>query len=32
VEPDDDRLLEPASFVYDALYAWCVRQVAQAQA
>jgi hypothetical protein len=23
VEPDDDRLLERASFVYDALYAWC---------
>jgi hypothetical protein len=28
VEPDDQRLLERASFVYDALYAWCVRQVA----
>lgn len=23
VEPDDDRLLEKGSFVYDALYAWC---------
>jgi hypothetical protein len=23
VEPDDDRLLERESFVYDALYAWC---------
>lgn len=23
VEPDDQRLLERASFVYDALYAWC---------
>ena len=23
VEADDDRLLERASFVYDALYAWC---------
>ena len=23
VEDDDDRLLERASFVYDALYAWC---------
>ena len=23
VEPDDDRLLDKASFVYDALYAWC---------
>jgi hypothetical protein len=22
-EPDDDRLLARASFVYDALYAWC---------
>jgi hypothetical protein len=27
VEVDDHRLLERASFVYDALYAWCVRQV-----
>ena len=27
VEPDDHRLLERASFVYDALYAWCARQV-----
>ena len=27
VEPDDHRLLERASFVYDALYAWCSRQV-----
>lgn len=23
VEPDDHRLLEKGSFVYDALYAWC---------
>lgn len=28
VEGDDHRLLERASFVYDALYAWCARQVA----
>ncbi|MDA8040617.1 MAG: chromate resistance protein [Actinomycetota bacterium] len=28
VEEDDHRLLERASFVYDALYAWCRRQVA----
>ena len=28
VEADDDRLLERASFVYDALYAWAVHQVA----
>lgn len=28
VEADDHRLLERASFVYDALYAWCARQVA----
>jgi hypothetical protein len=28
VEPDDHRLLERASFVYDALYAWCGQQVA----
>jgi hypothetical protein len=27
VEADDHRLLERASFVYDALYAWSVRQV-----
>ncbi len=27
VEADDYRLLERASFVYDALYAWCSRQV-----
>lgn len=27
-EPDDYRLLERAEFVYDALYAWCVREVA----
>lgn len=26
VEADDHRLLERASFVYDALYAWCVRE------
>ena len=26
-EPDDHRLLERAQFVYDALYAWCVREV-----
>jgi len=26
VEPDDYRLLDKASFVYDALYAWCKRQ------
>ena len=26
-EADDYRLLERASFVYDALYAWCVREV-----
>ena len=25
VEADDNRLLERASFVYDALYAWCQR-------
>jgi hypothetical protein len=30
VEPDDQQLLERASFVYDALYAWCSRQVAAA--
>ena len=28
VEADDHRLLERAAFVYDALYAWCARQVA----
>jgi hypothetical protein len=28
VETDDHRLLERASFVYDALYAWCAQQVA----
>ena len=28
VEADDDRLLERASFVYDALYAWCAQQAA----
>ena len=27
VENDDHRLLERASFVYDALYAWCRRDV-----
>ncbi len=27
VEADDYRLLERASFVYDALYAWCAQQV-----
>ena len=30
VEPDDLRLLDRASFVYDALYAWCVRQTGPA--
>jgi hypothetical protein len=30
VEPDDNRLLQRASFVYDALYAWCARQVSAA--
>lgn len=30
VEADDQRLLGRASFVYDALYAWCARQVAGA--
>jgi hypothetical protein len=29
VEVDDHQLLERASFVYDALYAWCARDVAQ---
>ena len=28
VEADDERLLELASFVYDALYEWCRQQVA----
>jgi hypothetical protein len=28
VEPDDNRLLQAGMFVYDALYAWCVRQSA----
>jgi hypothetical protein len=28
VEADDQRLLERAGFVYDALYAWCQRQIA----
>lgn len=28
VEDDDQRLLERGSFVYDALYAWCKREVA----
>ena len=28
VEPDDHRLLERVTFVYDALYAWCAQQVA----
>ena len=30
VEADDQRLLERATFVYDALYAWCARQVTPA--
>jgi len=30
VETDDRRLLERAAFVYDALYAWSVREVAPA--
>jgi hypothetical protein len=30
VEADDHRLLERASFVYDALYAWCRQQEATA--
>jgi hypothetical protein len=30
VEGDDHRLLERGSFVYDALYAWCQRDVAAA--
>jgi hypothetical protein len=32
VEADDHRLLERAGFVYDALYAWCARQVGAATA
>ena len=32
VEDDDHRLLERASFVYDALYAWSAQQVAAAPA
>jgi hypothetical protein len=28
VEADDHQLLDRASFVYDALYAWCAHQVA----
>jgi hypothetical protein len=31
VETDDQLLLERASFVYDALYAWCVRETQQSQ-
>jgi hypothetical protein len=30
VEADDQTLLERGMFVYDALYAWCTRQVATA--
>jgi hypothetical protein len=30
VESDDHRLLDRATFVYDALYAWCSRDVATA--
>ena len=30
VEADDHRLLERASFVYDALYAWCAQQTGAA--
>ena len=30
VETDDHRLLDRGSFVYDALYAWCQRDVARA--
>ncbi len=29
VEADDHRLLERASFVYDALYAWCAQQASR---
>jgi hypothetical protein len=32
VEADDHRLLERASFVYDALYAWCERHAEPAPA
>jgi len=32
VEADDHRLLDRASFVYDALYAWCAQQVAEGAA
>jgi hypothetical protein len=32
VEADDHRLLERSSFVYDALYAWCRRDVEAARA
>lgn len=32
VEADDHRLLDRASFVYDALYAWCQQQVAASAA
>jgi len=31
VEPDDQRLLAAESPVYDALYAWCLRQVGPAE-
>ena len=31
VEDDDHRLLERASFVYDALYEWCVLEVERAR-
>jgi hypothetical protein len=29
VEDDDHRVLERASFVYDALFAWCRQEVTQ---
>ena len=32
VETDDNRLLERAVYVYDALYAWCAQQVAKGAA
>ena len=32
VEGDDHRLLERAEFVYDALYAWCAKQVSTQRA
>jgi hypothetical protein len=32
VEDDDHRLLDRASFVYDALYAWCVQQTSKVDA